>query len=219
MIIVDFDYTLYRTDLLVRDMKEVLRAYGVGEEDFASSYNKSLQWDGAGYGFAYSFVKHIDILHHLGFVIPAEAAVKKLQTCVKKEYLFPDAIPFLQFLKSLGERVILLTAGDQNFQAMKIAATDIAQDVDEAVYRPGNKENFIREVLATGEQVVFINDNSKENAIIKKKFPDVKVIGKINSFKYDKEDLAENDIPYFSSLSEIKDYIIQQKYKTLNPKP
>lgn len=211
MIIIDFDYTLYKTDLLVRDMKAVLHGYGVSKENFDRSYKEALHWDGDGYGFDYSFEKQVEILQASGFEVDLDEAVTKLKACIKKEYLFSDTPSFLQFLESLGGEVVILTAGDAKFQKMKVEKTGVCELVDRCVYLPGNKESFVAEALARGGRVVFINDNSKENAIIKKKFPRVKVIGKINSFRYAPDEVAGSGIPYFATLTEIKDYIVQQK--------
>lgn len=209
MIIIDFDYTLYRTDLLVRDLKEVFRGYGVGAEDFASSYQQALHWEGDGYGFDYSFAKQINILQSMGHKVDLAEVVDRLKDCIKKEYLFPEVASFLQFLKSLGDEVVILTAGDAQYQKLKVEKTGVSALADRCVYLSGNKENFVAEVLARGERVVFINDNSKENAIIKKKFPLVEVIGKINSFRYEPGEVAGSGVPYFSTLTEIKNYLVQ----------
>lgn len=208
MVIVDFDYTLYRTDLLVRDMKKSLRNYGVSEADFDDSYRQALRWDGDGYGFDYSFPKHVKILQTKGYEIDLDQAVARLEECINKDYLYPDAVSFLQFLKSLGDEVVVLTAGDAEFQKMKVERTEVCDLVDRCVYLPGNKESFVGAALASGASVIFINDNSKENAIIKNKFPAVAVIGRINSFKYTAKDVENSGIPYFSTLGGIKDYIL-----------
>lgn len=215
MIIIDLDYTLYRTDFLIRDMKQVLAQYGVGEADFHVTYKKSLHWDGDGYGFDYSFDKHVALLQSIGFRINADEVLPKLQACVRQEYLFDDAIPFLQFLRAQNEEVVLLTAGNPEFQKMKVATVGIEQYVDRTVYLSGNKDVFVKDVVASGEQVWFINDNSKENARIKKLFPRVHMLGIINTFKYAKEDIAYGDIPYFATLTELQAYMREHKRTTV----
>jgi phosphoserine phosphatase len=207
MFIVDFDYTLYKTDLFERDMKNVLCSFGVSAEIYKDSYKQALKWEGDGYGFDYTFPKHIKILQEKGFEIDLDKTVAELDDCIKKEYLFDDAIIFLKFLKDLGDRVVILTAGNPDFQKNKLSKVGVVDLVDECVYLYGNKQDFVEEILSKERKVVFINDNSKENTIIKKQFPNLEIIGIVNSYKYDEAAVKASGVPYFKTLSEIKKYI------------
>lgn len=209
MFIVDFDYTLYQTDLFVQRLKEVFMRYGVDMNTYRASYQQAVAWDGEGYGFDYSFEKHIHILQRMGYTINAAEVVPQLQACLKRDYICSDAIQFLQFLRARDETV-LLSAGDVRFQKWKVETTGLNAYVDRCEYLSGNKDKFVAEVLKDGKQVIFINDNSKENASIKKKFPDVMVVGKKNIFKYDEQEVRASGVPYFETLTEIQTYVAKQ---------
>ncbi len=206
--IVDFDYTLYQTELFVRDLRAVFLGYGVDDAVYTASYQRALTWDGDGYGFDYSFEKHIQVLAEMGIVIDPARAVPQLRACIKKEYICSDAFVFLETLKRLGA-VTLLTAGNVAFQRMKVETVGLPAYVDRCEYVQGNKETFVEGQLFHAEHVVFINDNSKENAILKKRFSDVAVLGKINVFKYDEKDARESGVPYFHTLTEIANYVVE----------
>lgn len=207
MFIVDFDYTLYQTNLFVDGLKKVFLQYGVDETSYQASYKEALQWEGEGYGFDYTFEKHITILQRMGFPLEVATVVPQLKQCLKKEYICDDAFSLLQFLKTQGP-VTLLTAGNVTFQQWKVETIGLPTHVDECVYLHGNKEEYIA-TLSHEKLLVFINDNSTENARIKKSLPNVVIIGKHNVFKYEKQDIQGSGIPYFDTLTEIQRYIAE----------
>ncbi|MFH1286346.1 MAG: hypothetical protein ABII02_01180 [Candidatus Magasanikbacteria bacterium] len=207
MFIFDLDYTLYRTDLVVRDMKQIFLGFGIDESLFLSSYRETINWSGKGYGFDYSFEKHITFLQKLGIIINMKDSVKKLETCIKKEYLCEDAISFLQFLKIYDDPIVLLTAGNPDFQKMKVKKIGLEAYIDHAYYLHGNKDLFIRDMLDHEKRIIFINDNHKENAMVQEISDAVVVIGKRNPIKYFVEGQGVGNIPYFDTLKEIELYV------------
>ena len=205
MLIVDFDYTLNRTGLFKEEIRKVFASFGVDEQTFESSYHKSIQWDGEGYGFDYSFEIHIEVLKEMGIDINSDDILSKFDETIKKSYLFDDAIPFLNYFRSKGEKIVLLSSGNVEFQKKKVDASGIAELVDEVKLSHGNKEKYIEKVIDQ-KPLYFINDNLKENNIIHELFPDVIILGMKNGFKHETEDRGE-DILYFDSLTEIMEYV------------
>ncbi|MBP6859419.1 MAG: hypothetical protein KBC69_02240 [Candidatus Magasanikbacteria bacterium] len=204
---VDWDNTIYDTMAFEADIFSVFAQHNVSAEDVRTTFKKSL-CTFSPYKYDYSFTEHIQFLRDLGYAIP-DSTESELNTLFLKDYLFTDAILFLNFLKTVSSHVILLSAGDLNFQMSKIKNSTIVSYFDDIKIVEGEKE---KQVIKYGEQnkIFFVNDNLRENLMVKTAAPLVTVITRLNAARYSEDDAKKIDVPYFSTLTQIKQYVEQQ---------
>lgn len=129
-----------------------------------------------------------------------------------KPLLFPDTIPFLEFLQSTGQPVVLLSFGETNWQKMKIDITGIAKFFNSIYLTPDAKEETTDKILAEFENektIWFINDKVEETKKIIQHFSQVKPILKVSP-RFSEEEYKSSLLPYFSTLTEIQKYVQQQ---------
>lgn len=204
---VDWDNTIYDTMAFEADIFSIFAEYNVSAEDVRTTFKKSL-CTFSPYKYDYSFTEHIQFLRDLGYVIP-DSVESTLNTLFLKDYLFPDTILFLKFLKTISNRIILLSAGDVQFQMNKIKNSSIVSYFDDIKIVEGEKE---KQVIKYGGQgkIFFVNDNLRENVMVKIAAPFVTVITRLNAARYSEADAKKIDVPYFSTLTQIKQYVEQQ---------
>lgn len=129
-----------------------------------------------------------------------------------KELLFSDASSFLHFLKTVNQKIILLSFGEFSFQSKKINATGIAKFFDEIVITPDNKELALEKILKQFDDetgVWFLNDKIEETRKILEHFPKLKPILK-KSPQFTDEEYCSSQMPCFDTLTEIQKYVEQQ---------
>ena len=95
------------------------------------------------------------------------------------------------------------------FQMSKIKNSSIVSYFDDIKIVEGEKE---KQVIKYGVQgkIFFVNDNLRENVMIKTAAPFVTVITRFNAARYSEADAKKIDVPYFSTLTQIKQYVEQQ---------
>ena len=205
MIIVDFDHTLFQTKNFVDAIIKVFSNYGVSEEDFRQAYKKSIKdWEDV-CGFGYTFEKNIDELKKMGHDLDVEKLLQELKELIKKEYLFFDAIDFLEHFKK--EKMVLMTAGDKDFQRLKVETVEIEKYFVQTFYLENGKAKYLKDNIKSSERIFFVNDNLVENKAVHELNPEIVIITKINLNKYAVGDAKEAGFPYFETLTEIKEYI------------
>lgn len=203
---VDWDNTLYDTVLFKSDIFAIFSEYNVAPDDARAAFKKSL-CTFSSFIYDYSFEEHVRFTREMGYALPAEI-ISKLESLFFKDYIFTDAILFLQWLKQCSKKIILLSAGDVDFQMKKIQHSSVAAYFDEMRIVPGNKEKIIDEYKQNC--ISFINDNLHENTVVKQVFPSAMVITKFNPDKYTEQEVRDAALPYFKTLTEIKQYVEQQ---------
>ena len=81
---------------------------------------------------------------------------------------------------------------------------------DEIVIIDGGKSQKIVDIAGQSNKILFVNDNLSENIKIKEDLPYVLVVAKKHKVLWDDDDYQNNnDLPFFDSLIEIKDYAIR----------
>lgn len=208
MFIIDFDNTLFDTPGFRSAMKKVFFDYGVPEEDF--KYSENLAVHGRdGNHFDYTLELHLQILREKGHDLPDHEVISLINSQLDNSYVYDDTIFFLEELKKQNRRMILLTAGNEKFQLMKIHSVKIEDYFDEIICVRGKKEEYVESVYTPHEKIFFINDKLKENIDVKNKRGDICIITKRNPLRNSKEELENSGIPYFETLTEILNYINQ----------
>lgn len=129
-----------------------------------------------------------------------------------KELLFSDASSFLHFLKTVNQKIILLSFGELSFQSKKINASGIAKFFDEIIITPDNKELALEKILKQFEDetdVWFLNDKIGETKKALERFPKLKPILK-KSPQFTHEEYCSSQMPYFDTLTQIQSYVAKQ---------
>jgi FMN phosphatase YigB (HAD superfamily) len=204
---VDWDNTVYDTVAFEADIFAIFAQHGVSEIDTRTAFKKSL-CTVSPYTYDYSFIEHIQFVREMGYAVP-EQVEQELNMLFFKDYLFSDTKNFLDFLKTISKRVILLSAGDKNFQMNKISNSSISSYFDEIKIVNGEKE---KQVVRYGvaQDVFFVNDNLRENLAVKTAAPSVMMVTKLNIVRNTADEAAQIGVPYFKTLIEIKQYVKQQ---------
>lgn len=206
---IDFDNTIYETSRLSMAMRELFLQAGVTPEDFQITRNKTVEGATGDY-FDYSFERHIIALEQMGYTLPPDFLSQLNAILEKSSFEMPGAHEFLRWVREVSERVILITAGNHDFQHKKLASTKLSSFFDEVVVVHERKGVVVAKHVGEEKgRVLFVNDNIKENIAIQKQFPQVLVVGLIHPQK--PADYTTITIPFFAKLSEIQAYVSQQK--------
>ncbi len=204
---VDFDDTIYRTHTMAQDMQRFLgKAYGVKPEDFNKTFLLAVHGATRDY-FNYTFDLHVSLLSDLGYDLNPSVVSNQLRSLLERNYEDPDAAAFLEFLRDVSGRVVLLTAGNESFQRMRIGTTNLGRYFDDFIVIHKDKEYAVRDMVRAGGAYVFVNDDILQNVGMQNEFPDMTVITKRHPVKYSEEELRASNIPYFSTLSDIIEYV------------
>ncbi|MBI2037912.1 MAG: hypothetical protein HYT15_03225 [Candidatus Magasanikbacteria bacterium] len=204
---VDWDNTIYNTVAFETDIFNIFGRYGASLADIKKTFLKSL-CTVSPHHYDYTFEEHAQFLRDLGYALPPTVEAE-LTALFSKDYIFADTVSFLQFLKSISKNVILLSAGDENFQMHKINGSHIVSHFDEVIIVGGDKEKYLINNY-NEEKIFFVNDNVHENTLVVKEAPFATVITKFNTVRYTEDQVKEVGVPYFKTLTEIKQYVEQQ---------
>lgn len=205
MIYIDFDMTLYNTEEFVKDICTIFHRHGVPLDIAYEAKEKAVNTD-VMLHFDYTFERHIAAVQSLGHPVETELVLKELRTLLTDTYVFEGAIEFITTLKQSGHTITLLTAGNADFQRSKVQGSGINIHVHQEVYIPGGKDVYVHERMVN-EKTFFINDNGRENVLVKKMNPEVCVVTKLNPAKNYAHILQELDIPIYSTFEEILSYV------------
>ena len=129
-----------------------------------------------------------------------------------KEFLFPEAVSFLEFLKETNQPLILLSLGEANWQKTKIDITGIGRFFDLVCITADAKEEAVGKILndfKMKKDIWFINDKIEETKKVIQEFPHLKPILKMSP-KFSVEEYESSLMPYFSTLTLIQQYVEQQ---------
>lgn len=206
---VDLDYTLFDTRRLEDEMWEIFSSYGVSRQDYDETYKQSLCTISKEY-FDYSFPEHVDFLKARGYKFGPDI-VEKLNKLLDDNHLFSDSIDFVKFLKTISTKVILLTAGDLKFQEEKIKHCGMGQMFDEIKILNGHKDDYLQPFIDKRNKILFVNDSWRENTALRKRFPNLLIIGIDGPHGRRDNDAEKAKLIYLPTLTDIKNYVIGLK--------
>ena len=144
--------------------------------------------------------------------ILAKKSPEDLQEQELNSLLFSDALSFLQYLKTVNQKLILLSFGKIDFQSKKINASGIAEFFDEIIITPDGKELALEKILEqfdNEKDVWFVNDKIEETKKLLERFPKLKPVLK-KSPQFADEEYCSALMPCFDTLTEIQQYVEQQ---------
>jgi FMN phosphatase YigB (HAD superfamily) len=158
-IYVDFDRTLFDCDRFLGDLYALVNKYNVTKEMFKESQNQCMKQ-----GFNPYIILDL-VKEKYSF---DEKLYHEIDNLMNKtsNYLYPDTISFLEYLKSLNYQVVILTKGNLDYQKKKILNANIDKYYDELIVTMKHKGGLD---IDYGKSI-FIDDNPIEIlSIIKKK--------------------------------------------------
>lgn len=198
-IYVDFDRTLFDCDKFLEDLYSLINQYNIPKSLFKDCQNQCKK-RGFNPHIILSLVKEkYDFDDNLIYEI--DNLIRKTS-----EYLYEDAISFLEYLKSLNYEIIILTKGNSDYQREKIFNAHLDNYYNKLMVTMRHKGTLNIDY----EESIFIDDNPIEiQSILNKKPKMIIRMGRINS-KYSDIDI-NIDIPEAKSLKEIIDNEILEK--------
>lgn len=201
---IDFDDTVFDTQKFLTEMEIIFARHGVSSADFRQG-TKAAMINGQKF-YNYTFEQHVDGLRKKGYSL-SDKIIDDLNAILEKNnFQFEGAEHFLEWVCTASEKVILLTAGNPEFQHKKLSSTELTEYFDAVQVLHEKKEEYVR-TASNHQKSLFINDNLTENLVLKKMLPEVTVISKTNYFKFNRQDYKESAIPFFETFTDIKKYV------------
>lgn len=210
MFIIDLDDTLLNTHAFKQARISILNHLGVSDELYKITYKAA--YDNLSGINIYSSTSHAEVLEKHGFDKGKVLGVLQRVEGGLKDLLFPGAEDLLIFLKKSGQKLILLSLGEENFQKMKLAQTGLSTYFDLIFTVNDTKEHIIQKILndfPDEQKVWVINDKIEETKKLQQLFPILKPILKMSPVFTEKE-YKSSLIPCFLTLAQIQQYVEQQ---------
>lgn len=191
-IYIDFDRTLFDTDMFLKDLHNLLKNNNVDMEIF-NKYQDELKENG---------FNPFDILKKMENDSPFNNDVyKQLDELIENSntYVYSDVDRFLEILKEKKYHIILLTKGNEDYQLAKIKNTDVIKYFDDIIITLKNKGKLD----INYQNDIFIDDNPYEIESILKRNPKRMIRIKRANAKYNDINV-EGKIEEVENLNEIK---------------
>jgi len=204
-IFVDLDDTIFDTRQFKADIYKILSVFEVKEENFKVAYKNAAELSNFGY-YNYTFEKQLEALREMGYILEDKIIIS-LNDLFNNDYKKDGAEDFLKSLQCVGKKIILLTAGNHFFQDKKIKNINLIKYFDRVEIIDGGKDLILEKIELNKNKVLFINDNLRENKMIKEKFPEVEVLSMVNKTYWTEEEYEKAGLTYFQNLAEIKSYL------------
>lgn len=208
MFLIDFDGTLYNTYAFIQKIYAVLESHGVSRDD-ARTTMKTAIIVGDDLHYDYTYERQVSFLKEQGYEFDEQSLLVDLNALFEESFEDPEAAEFLARVKALNKKVVLLTAGNPQFQKQKLDSTTLGSYFDEFVAIRGDKDKYVQRLSVDREEIVFINDKIPENEAVKALCPEVHVIERFNPNKVIANRVPTMEFPKFDSLLEIADYVEQ----------
>lgn len=160
IVIFDLDHTLMNSK---KFKKQLPKIFGLSQQDFKNNINKYFvkQPD------LYSPLKHVRLCYESGAIGKKQLTVieKELKVLVKNtnSYIFPDAEKLLIYLRRKNNCLILLSHGEKKWQKLKIENLLIKRYFDKVIITDKRKTEAINFLKNKKDEILVINDNSREN--------------------------------------------------------
>jgi len=210
MFLIDFDDTIFDTQRFKEARLQVVQAVGVSSDLYWQSYREArAPVEGI---VTYSNERHADLLARHGF--SREMILFALAQTTNEtvhQFLFPDTIPFLTFLRQYNQPMALLSLSDPAFQEKKVKGTRISTFFDNIFIVDETKALVVKEVIQHYHyhDIWLFNDRVEESQEFKEQFPMLKIVLK-QSPAIPVGQYIQSGLPYFSTLTEIQHYVKDQ---------
>lgn len=195
----DFDYTLFNTYEFRNELYKILESNNCSRDNLKLTIEEGNH-------------KLINIRERFKELskkksISIEKFLKPLEELYNncEKYIYDDVIEFLKYLKQQNHKIYVLTWGEKEYQKEKVEASKIEKYVDEVIYTEKLKYNLDIQY----KEGIFIDDSIRDlKGLYSKKAKYVFRIKRVNGKNSHKE-LNIKEIKEFTSLQEIKEYLIK----------
>lgn len=202
---IDFDNTIFGTIRFAETLRDLFLQAGVTGDDFEKTRKETVEGANGAF-YDYSFEAHVGVLTKLGYTLPDDFVGQLNAMLETTSFEMPEAAMFLTWVREVSEHVVLVTAGNHDFQHKKLASTKLTSFFDDVVVVHENKGAVVAKYLATHTgPMLFVNDSVRENVAIKEQFPATTVVGVVNPSR--PASYQTSGIPYFEKLSEVQSYV------------
>lgn len=210
MYIIDFDDTLFNTVKLKQARREAVAEFGISAQLYEATYEEAYKTLDEIY--SYSNERHAEVLALKGF--DKEEVYKALSATTSADvlptFINDGAYEFLKTLKETGQPLVLLSLGDPSFQELKTIGSGVHEYFDRTFMVDETKQHVLQELFSNHapSEAWFINDKIDETKELAAYFPEMNVVLK-KSERYGEDDYTKSGFPYFYTLKEIAEYVIE----------
>ena len=199
----DFDYTLFDTYSFREELYKILEINGLNSSELPLTAEKKDNSQKL-LNIREAFKKLSDERN-----IPFENFIKPLEKLYERgqEYLYKDSVEFLEYLKSKGHKLYVITWGEKQYQEEKLKITKIYDYFDEIIYAETLKYELDNVDYENG---IFIDDSVRDlEGLYEKNAKQLYRIKRKNGKNSNKE-LNIKEILEFNSLKELQKYLENQ---------
>ena len=200
--ILDLDYTLLDTTAFKRALTASLEPMGVTNDEFYETYGAVAHAVPGEH--RYSFESQAKLLREKYGYDEAEI-LKRLSSvyAILPSFLYPDTLPFLEFLSAQKIPAVLFTWANPEHQQAKVKGLGIEKFLAKVVITSEAKGTAELELSAPQSEWVFLNDNPNEIRALAARYPESRAIRikRPDGKKFPPEEDVL-DVPTFATLSE-----------------
>lgn len=196
----DFDYTLFDTYLFREELYKILEINGLATSELPLTIEKKENNQRLlNIKEVFKTLSQEKNIPLENFIIPLEKLYERGQ-----EYLYSDTIEFLEYLKSKGHKIYIITWGEKEYQKEKIKIAKIDKYFDEIIFAETLKYELENIDYSNG---IFIDDSVRDlEGLYEKNAKQLYRIKRKNGKNSDKQ-LNIKDIIEFNSLKELQQYL------------
>ncbi|HOX41520.1 MAG TPA: hypothetical protein PK263_04980 [bacterium] len=188
---IDFDDTLFNRNKFWNALIEIMSKYGL-EEEFKATYKHPELYRNGGYEGA---KPHLMLLKKQreelgGDITVFEKIGEEIEALFERapEFLYPEAIAFLQAIDRNKYDVKILTVGGKEFQRSKVKGSGIEELVGEAnvIYTTQSKDAALAgsgqdsKLVEPDEQFILLEDKQETIDAVRASFPNANVVRAVN---------------------------------------
>ncbi len=170
-LLIDFDHTIFNSSQIKYEWANTLEQCGVPKDIFWRTYPL------ARYGEegrpVYNPKVHVELLKDY-LIVTKEEALQRIEEVNRRsrEFLFADAVPFLNRMLSLNVPMTLILHGEKEYQKDKVEGSAIADFFKRVHYSDKSRQQIINELEIDPNQKTFwISHNLSDMVKVKEKYP------------------------------------------------
>ncbi len=170
-VILDLDYTLLDTVRFKEALVQTLMTCGPTRQQIDAAYSDVVKRPGVVYDYDPDL--QLELLGDAVTCSRAEARRRLGEVAERTgDFLYPGAAVFLQRLKDMGAKLVLLTLGNEQWQSEKVRRSSLGRYFDRVVASAGEKKDVIAALSDPAGKTFVVNDNPEETLAMAKNAPD-----------------------------------------------
>lgn len=200
---IDLDYTMLDTTQFHNERRHMLENYGISIEEQKSMEQYISHEEKKLLNLDYLCAKLCE--RHSS--LPKEEILAKIHKIIENchMYLYDDTIEFLEYLKSKGHEVNILTWGDKSLQKQKVDGTKLEKHIDKVIITEEMK--YLIDI--DYKNGIFIDDNPRDLEGLYRNDPQQVIRMKRQGAKYS-EKLININIKEYKNFRDLKQDLEQE---------